>query len=154
MKSSEGEALDPKHEQRLTEVFNGAAYNRLLGVSVEAVRRDYGRLRMSFKPDLLHPGGFVHGGSVASLIDTAAALAVFSGYDSPPKTTATIDLHVHYLEANSDEDVVAEAWIRRRGRSVVFVEVDARTDSGTQVAHGELSFRVVPRKEGSAGQKV
>ena len=135
--------LGPGLERWLVEAFDGALYNRLLGVRVEEVRRDYGRLRMPFKPELLHPGGVVHGGAIASLIDSAAALAVFSRLTEPPRSSATVDLHVHYLEAVIDEDLIAEAAIRRRGRSIVFVTVEVATASGKVVAHGELSFRVV-----------
>ncbi len=135
--------LGPGLEEWLIEALDGAVYNRLLGVHVEEVRRDYGRLRLQFKPELLHPGGVVHGGAIASLIDTAAALAIFSRLTEPPRSSATIDLHVHYLEAVVDEDLIAQAAIRRRGRSIVFVTVEVTTDSGTVVAHGELSFRVI-----------
>ena len=130
-------------EKWLIEAFDGTHYNRLLGVHVEEVRRDYGRLRLRFKPELLQPGGVIHGGAIASLIDTAAALAIFSRLPEPPRSSATIDLHVHYLEAVVDEDLIAEAAIRRRGRSIAFVTVEVTTASGTVVAHGELSFRVV-----------
>ncbi len=135
--------LGPGLDTWLVEAFDGALYNRLLGVNVEEVRRDYARLRLHFKPELLHPGGVVHGGAIASLIDTAAALAIFSRLTEPPRASATIDLHVHYLEAVIDEDLIAQAAIRRRGRSIVFVTVEVTTASGTVVAHGELSFRVV-----------
>ncbi len=135
--------VGPGLERWLIEAFDGTLYNQLLGVQVEEVRRDYGRLRLPFKPELLHPGGVVHGGAIASLIDAAAALAIFSRLTEPPRSSATIDLHVHYLEAVVDEDLIAEAAIRRRGRSIVFVTVEVTTASGTVVAHGELSFRVI-----------
>ncbi len=143
MNADDYAALGPGLETWLVEVFDGALYNQLLGVRVEEVRRDYGRLRLHFKPEILRPGGVVHGGAIASLIDTAAALAIFSRLTEPPRSTATIDLHVHYLEAVFDEDLIAEAAIRRRGRSIVFVTVEVTTVSGTVVAHGELSFRVI-----------
>ncbi len=144
MNADDFQPLEPEHERRLNAAFNGAHYGRLLGMQVEEIRRDYGRLRLRFKPELLHPGGVVHGGAIASLIDTAAALAIFSGLDGPPRSSATVDLHVHYLEAAADEDLIAQAAIRRRGRSIVVVTVDVASASGTAVAHGELSFRVVP----------
>ncbi len=135
--------LAPGLDTWLIEAFDGALYNRLLGVGVEEVRNDYARLRLQFKPELLHPGGVVHGGAIASLIDTAAALAIFSRLTEPPRASTTIDLHVHYLEAVVDEDLIAQAAIRRRGRSIVFVTVEVTTASGIIVAHGELSFRII-----------
>jgi acyl-coenzyme A thioesterase PaaI-like protein len=49
---------------------------------------------------------------------------------------------VHFLDAVSDEDVVAEARVRRRGKAVVFVEIDARTAAGREIAHGEVACRI------------
>ncbi len=143
MTADDHQPLEPAHERRLREAFNGARFGQLLGMRVEEIRRDYGRLRLQFKPELLHPGGVIHGGAIASLIDTAAALAIFSGSGGPPRSSATVDLHVHYLEAVAAEDLIAQAAIRRRGRSIVVVAVDVTTVEGTPVAHGELSFRVV-----------
>lgn len=143
MNADDHASLDPGLENKLTAVFGGARFVQLLGMQVEEIRRDYGRLRLIFKPELHHPGSIVHGGAIASLIDTAAAMAIYSGLDKPPRSSATIDLHVHYLEAVVDEDMIAQAVIRRRGRSIVVVAVDVATASGRQVAHGELSFQVV-----------
>lgn len=143
MSPDDYQALGPEHERILTGIFSGARYPRLLGMQVEEARRDYGRMRLVFKPELHHPGGVVHGGAIASLIDTVAALAIYSGLDQPPRSSATIDLHVHYLSAVFDEDLIAEAAVRRRGRSIVFVTVEVASASGKAVAHGELSFKVV-----------
>jgi len=49
---------------------------------------------------------------------------------------------VHYLDVVVDEDVVAEARVRRQGKSIVFVEIDARTSAGREVAHGEVSCKL------------
>ncbi|MND06769.1 hypothetical protein D3C83_283430 [compost metagenome] len=59
-----------------------------------------------------------------------------------PKRLATIDLHVHYLDAVSGEDVIAESRVRRRGKSIIFAEVEARTPDGRELAHGECSWKI------------
>ena len=119
-----------------------APYGKLLGFRWEEVRRDYARLRLPFRPELNQPAGMIHGGAIASLIDTVVVGAILSGLDAPPRRLLTIDLHVHYLDAAVNEDVVAEARVRRRGRSLVFLEVEARGADGREIAHGEICYRV------------
>ena len=127
----------------LMHTVNNAPYPKLIGMVLEEVRRDYSRMRLHYRPELNQPAGIVHGGAIASLIDTAVVGALFSGFDKPPKRAVTLDMHIHYLGAAIEEDVIAEATVRRRGRSVVFLCVDAKTESGKDVAHGELSYRVI-----------
>jgi uncharacterized protein (TIGR00369 family) len=117
-------------------------YPMLLGLEVEETRIDYCRMRMPFKPELLHPGGIVHGGAIASLMDAVLVPAVGSVL-GPDDRFSTVDLHVQYIGAVKDEDVVAEGWVTKRGRSVVFCESEALgATSGRLIARSVLTYNV------------
>ena len=119
-------------------------YPMLLGLEVEETRTDYCRMRMPFKPELLHPGGIVHGGAIASLMDAVLVPAVGSVL-GPNDRYSTVDLHVQYIGAVKDEDVVAEGWVTKRGRSVVFCESEALgASSGRLIARSVLTYNVAP----------
>jgi uncharacterized protein (TIGR00369 family) len=119
-------------------------YPMLLGLDVEETRIDYCRMRMPFKPELLHPGGIVHGGAIASLMDAVLVPAVGSVL-GPNDRFSTVDLHVQYIGAVKDEDVVAEGWVTKRGRSVVFCESEAvGASSGRLIARSVLTYNVSP----------
>lgn len=135
--------LDPELTEKLVSLFETSSFNRLLGMKVEAVGESYARTRLPHAPEIHQTAGFIHGGAIATLIDSTAGLAVFTTLPHRPKRLATVDMHVHYLEGVRGEDMVAEARIRRRGRSIVFVAVEVHSDAGRQVAHGELSFRLI-----------
>ncbi len=135
--------IAPAAAAALRQSISHAPYPKLLGMELEEVRRDFSRMRLPYKPELNQPAGIVHGGAIASLIDTAVVGALFSGFETMPRRVVTLDMHIHYLDAAVEQDVIAEARVRRRGRSVVFLTVDCHTDDGKQVAHGELSYRVV-----------
>jgi acyl-CoA thioesterase len=113
-----------------------------MGLRFEEIRLGYARVRLPNRPELLQGGGVVHGGAIASAIDSVVIGAVFSLFAERPRRLATIDLYVHFLDAVVDEDVIAEARVRRRGKSIVFVEIDALTSAGREVAHGEVSCRL------------
>ena len=117
-------------------------YPNLVGFFVEAVRRDYCRMRLPFRPVLEQPAGVVHGGAIASLIDSVVVPAIGSAYDASVGF-ATIDLHVQYLAALRQEDAVAEGWVVQRGRSIVFCEAEVLgAKTGTLLARGQLTYKV------------
>ena len=117
-------------------------YPMLIGLEVEETRVDYCRMRMPFKAELLHPGGIVHGGAIASLMDAVLVPAVGSVL-GPKDRYSTVDLHVQYIGAVKDEDVVAEGWVIKRGRSVVFCESEAvGATSGRLIAKSVLTYNV------------
>jgi uncharacterized protein (TIGR00369 family) len=119
-------------------------YPVLLGLAVEETRVDYCRMRMPFKPELLHAGGIVHGGAIASLMDSVVVPAVGSVL-GPTDRYSTVDLHVQFIGVVKDEDVVAEGWVTKRGRTVVFCESEAvGASSGRLVARSVLTYNVSP----------
>ena len=50
--------------------------NLHMGFIVEEIRTGYSRLRMPLKPEIMQPAGIMHGGAIASLIDTAVVPAI------------------------------------------------------------------------------
>jgi len=117
-------------------------YPMLLGLEVEETRIDYCRMRLPFKPELLHAGGIVHGGAIASLMDAVLVPAVGSVLGRNDRYS-TVDLHVQYIGAVKDEDLVAEGWVTKRGRSVVFCESEAfGASTGRLVARSVLTYNV------------
>lgn len=119
-------------------------FPNFLGMRFEEVRLEYGRLSLPYRPEFNQPAGMVHGGVIASVIDTVVVLPLLSGLDSPPRKLLTIDLHVHYFDAAIEEDLVAEGWVKRRGRSTAFVGAEVSTASGKLVAEGNMAYRIVP----------
>ena len=89
-------------------------YPNLVGFSVEAVRVDYCRMRLAYRPILEQPAGVVHGGAIASLIDSVVVPAIGSVYE-PSVGFATIDLSVQYLAALREEDAILSGGGRASG---------------------------------------
>ncbi len=107
----------------------------LLGMTVQEVRVDYCRMLMPYRADLDQPAGLVHGGAIASLLDAVVVPAVGQAYPRSVRYS-TVDLHVQFLSAVKEHDLVAEGWVVRRGRSVVFCESEA-----VDVATGRVAAR-------------
>lgn len=119
-------------------------FPQYLGLSVEEVRLDYCRMRLTFRPELMQAGGVLHGGALAALLDSAVVPAI-GGPLPLGSEFSTVDLHVQYLRPVRDEDVIAEGWVVRRGRRIVFGRSEASgADSGELAATAVLTYNVRP----------
>jgi uncharacterized protein (TIGR00369 family) len=139
------EKLPADREQAILQMMSSMApFPKFLGMRFEEVRLDYGRISLPYRPEFNQPAGMVHGGVIASLIDTVVVGPLMSALDAPPRKLLTIDLHVHYFDAGVGEDLVAEGWVRRRGRTTAFVSAEVETVSGKLLAAGNMAYRIVP----------
>ena len=138
-------AIPEPVEQAVRVAINNAPFPKFVGLDMEAVKKDYARMRLPYRPEMNQPAGIIHGGAIASLIDTTVVGAIFSGFDpgNLPKKIVTIDMHVHYIAAGVEQDLICHAAVRRRGRQIIFLETDVLDLAGKLIAHGELSYMVM-----------
>ena len=112
-----------------------------VGLELVENRLDYCRMRLAHRPFHHQAAGFVHGGVIATLLDTVCVPAVGSGY-SDQRAFSTIELTVQFLAAATDEALVAEGWVERRGNSLVFCRARVATEDGRDIATSSSVFRV------------
>jgi uncharacterized protein (TIGR00369 family) len=114
----------------------------LIGLQVEELRTDYARMRLPYRPELNQPAGVVHGGAIATLIDTVVVPTIGSYYDSMPRML-TVSMNVQYLGAIVEEDAIGEGWVEQRGRSIVFCRAEVHgATSGRTCASATLVYKV------------
>ena len=118
-------------------------FPKLVGLRREEIRKDYCRLRLPYRPELRQPAGVVHGGAIATLIDTVVVPAVGQAYDVG-WAYFTIAMDIRYIGAVAGEDAVAEGWIEQRGRTLVFCRAEVRTANGKLAADGTLTYTIRP----------
>jgi uncharacterized protein (TIGR00369 family) len=110
---------------------------------LEAIEDGRAELVLPFRPELATMDDIVHGGAIASLIDTAGMAATWSD-DSEPSSLAgsTVTLNVNYVSAARGRDLTATASVVKRGRNLVFSEVRVTEPDGRVVATGSVVQRV------------
>jgi len=114
-----------------------------LGIHLTMIQPDVAQLSLPFTDTLVTTGTVVHGGAIASLIDSAAAVAAWSGAEVSADTRGTtVGLTVNYLAAAQNEDIQATAHVLRRGRSLVYLDVDVQSASGTLIAKGLVTYKL------------
>jgi uncharacterized protein (TIGR00369 family) len=114
-----------------------------LGIRLDELGDGTARLALPYDEKLVTIGTTIHGGAIAALADTAAMAAAWSGVPAPESMRgSTVDLTVHYLAPASATDVVAEARVLRRGRSLVHLAVDVTATDGTGIAHAVATYKL------------
>jgi uncharacterized protein (TIGR00369 family) len=98
---------------------------------------------MPFAEQLVTIGDVVHGGAVSSLIDTAAMAASWSTHEVPEKVRGTtVGLSVQFLAAARSRDLVAEATVIRRGKSLCYCDVAVSDSDGQLAAKGLVTYKL------------
>jgi len=142
--ASRFEPLSPAQAARwrgFPERFDRPRFPNFLGLVLEEARTDYARMRLPFRAELTQPAGMLHGGALASLIDTVVVPAIGSAYEQR-HVLLTLDMHVAYLDAIAGEDAIAEGWVEKRGRTIVYCRVEVRSASGTLASTASLVYKV------------
>ena len=140
-------ADNPDIEPRLRELIGRVPFWETIGIELDDAEVGRVRLRLAMREDLRTFGDrrVLHGGAIATLIDSAAASATrtLRGEDEPPwRGLATTDMHVSYLAAVTGGEVTSEARVLRAGRSVAFLAVEVRNDEDELVARGSATMQI------------
>ena len=98
-------------------------FARLLGIEVDSVEPGHAVLSMKLRDDLMRNNGIAHGGAIATLIDSAMAIAIMALLEENERTV-TVDLTIHYLRPISEGTTRASARVVRAGRRVITVSAE------------------------------
>lgn len=133
------ESLTPEEKERIQKAFEAVPFAHLIGMQLGEMKRGAATLHLEVRDELRQNNGVIHGGVVASLVDTAAAFAILTLLKSN-ETTTTIDLTVHYLRPLLKGRVIAKAHLVRAGRRVLVISIDVFNEDETLAATALTSF--------------
>jgi uncharacterized protein (TIGR00369 family) len=131
--------MDPARRARAREAFASVPYAKLLGLELGEISRGRATIHLTVRDELKQNQGVVHGGAVASLIDTAAAFAVVTELEAGERVTTT-DLTIHYLRPVSSGRLSASARIVRGGRRLFVLSVEVTNDQQVLLATAVTSY--------------
>lgn len=119
--------------QRVQRAFEAVPYFRLLGIELKGVSPGLSVLSLPIREEHKQNHGVVHGGAIASLIDSAMAISIIPLLEENEGTT-TVDLTVHYLRPLTDGVATAVARVTRQGRRVIVVTTEVLDNEEKVVA--------------------
>ena len=129
---------------QIVEQFIGSSpFPALVGLKLDEIEEDRVVMSLPFREELITMGTVVHGGAIATLIDSAASCAGWAT-PTPPENMrgTTVALNISYLKAADRADLRAEAKVLRRGRSLSFIDVDVTDGDGTLLAKGTATYKL------------
>jgi len=112
-----------------------------LKILTEELGKGSAKLSLPVEAHLKNSLGTVHGGVIMSLLDVALCTAARTLH---PESigVVTIDLSTSFIGGGSGAKLYAEARVMRDGRSMSFVEAEAKNDDGSLVAKAIATVRV------------
>jgi uncharacterized protein (TIGR00369 family) len=131
--------LAPDVRRRISEAFERVPFAHHLKLELGEMKSGEATLYLLVRDELRQNNGVVHGGVIASLVDTAAAFAILTILEEPQSTT-TVDLTIHYLRPLIRGRVAAHARVLRAGRRILTIAVDVLDETETLAATALTSF--------------
>ncbi|MDO6459676.1 PaaI family thioesterase [Granulosicoccaceae sp. 1_MG-2023] len=133
------------------EARNINGFREVLGFSVSEWETDRAVITAQMQARHLNRNGFVHGGVLVSLLDSAAGLA--GTYCTVPgniRRCTTISLNSQFMNPVAEGILSTEAKLVSRGRKIFFVEARITCDDKL-IATGQGAFRYVLGGENPEG---
>ena len=118
-----GASLTAAQLRRVQKALGTVPFAKLLGIELDDIGPGTATLSLLVRKELKQNHGVVHGGAIASLIDTATAFAILSLL-SPKERVTTVDLTISYLRPLTDGRMKAVARVLRAGRRLFVVSAD------------------------------
>ena len=109
--------------RRIQKAITTVPFARLLGLELEDIASGTATLAVNVRKELTQNQGVVHGGAIASLIDTATAFSILSLL-APREKVTTVDLAISYLRPATGGRLRAVAKVVRAGRRLFVVSAE------------------------------
>ena len=127
---------------RARSAFASVAYAKFLGLELCELKTGEVSVCLDVRDELQQNQSVVHGGAIASLIDTASAFVILTAIDESERVTTT-DLTIHYLRPITAGRMLAKARIMRAGRRRFVVSVEVEND-GQLAASAVTGYVKIP----------
>ena len=139
------EQVNGEYIQELLALVNSSPFPAHLPFRLVSVGLDEARVELEVADNHLQPLGTVHGGILATLIDTATYWAAFLVLPEDAGLV-NVDLKLNYLRPVNGGMLIAEGRCLRAGRTISYAEARVQDGDGRLVAHGTSTLMVLSGK--------
>ena len=136
---------NPKYIEELKTVVGTSPYPRHMAMKLNQIDFNQCEVVLDLAQCHLQPFGIVHGGVIATLIDTAT---FWSAFLTLPEDSGlvNVDLKLNYLGPAVKGRLRAEGICLRPGRSISYAEAKVFDEDGVLIAHGTSTLMALPGK--------
>ena len=123
---------DPAFEHRCRDSFSRQKAMALIGASLAVVEPGYVEVRLPFRDDLTQQKGYVHGGILGMIADTACGYSAFSLMPAGC-SLVTVEYKINILSP-ARGSLVAKGQVIRPGRTLTIARAEVYAEDGRHVA--------------------
>lgn len=131
--------LSDQQRQRIEAAVKNVPFSTLLGIELISAEPGAASMTLPVREELKQNNGVVHGGAIATLIDSVAAFAVIPLLDQT-ETTTTVDLTISYLRPLLAGTAKASARVLRQGSRVIVLTIEVLDEAGNLAATGLTTY--------------
>ncbi len=132
--------MSSTRQRELLDLFGSGRRPVFFGMTLSFDERGHAHVDLPYNPNLDHPYG-IHGGVLATLLDTAGWFAVAAQSRSILLTTS--ELSTHFLNPALECDLHAEGWVVKTGKRISVAEMRVSKSNGDVIAIGTGTFVVI-----------
>lgn len=105
----------------------------LIGVEICEIARGFVRARLTVRPELLAPNGYLHAATVIALADTACGYGTIANLPEGSKGFTTIELKANFIGTALDGTITCEARLAHGGRTTQVWDAEVRNSGANRV---------------------
>ncbi len=136
-------APNPDHVRAIRELIAGSAFPALLSMDPVDLGIGYAVIGIDVQEKHRQLMGVVHGGVLASLIDTVAFWAVYYEIEDPEAWLVSVDLKLNYLAPATGDRITGRGESKRIGAKICYATAQATDEKDRLLAHGAATLMVV-----------
>lgn len=136
---------NPAYIKEIQEIVRKAPFPAHMAMQLSEMNMGLATIELDLSNTHLQPFGLVHGGVIATMIDTATFWAVFMRIPEDAGLV-NVDLKLNYLRSVTKGRLKAEGRSIRDGKSICYSEARVHDEKGELIAHGTSTLMVLPGK--------
>jgi uncharacterized protein (TIGR00369 family) len=136
--------FNPEYRKRLFAHIDDAPFVRHMGMRITDLAWGRATFELTAEEFRLQPFGVIHGGNIATLIDSAAFWACFLILDSDEDGLTSVDLKLNYLAPARVEMLRCTGTLIKAGKRIFYAEAEVLTADNRLIAHGTSTLMRLP----------
>ena len=137
--------INPAYAPILMEKVSNSPFPKHISMRLTGIAVDSAQVELSLDEPHRQLYGIVHGGVLATLIDTAIFWAVFMRLPES-HGLVNVDLKLNYLKPAVHGLLTAEGRCISAGRSISYAEAWVKDSGDNLLAHGTSTLKALPNK--------
>ncbi len=145
--------IDAEFATRVRASFGRQQAMELIGAEMSLIEPGRCEIRLPYRSQLTQQHGFVHGGIVGMIADSAGGYAAYSLFPADA-SILTVEYKLNLLAPAKGETLVARAHVLKPGRTLTVVQADVYAIHGATETHCAAMQQTLITLHGKADAKA